>query len=143
MATFKITTNSNDVTKRMNRRAVQAGKDVKQLVALSTFLVEATVKMGIQRPPKSGRIYKRRTITHQASAAGEYPASDTGNLVNNISVTIKDTIGRVTSSSKYSKALEYGTTTMHARPFMFPSLEKNKGKILSYFKNKGLLRKTR
>ena len=53
VATFKITTNSNDVTKRMNQRAVQAGKDVKQLVALSTFLVEATVKIGIQRPPKS------------------------------------------------------------------------------------------
>jgi hypothetical protein len=42
---------------------------------------------------------------------------------------------------EYGKHLEYGTLNMQARPFMFPSLEKNRRKILQRFKNAGFMRR--
>ena len=39
-------------------------------------------QVAIASPPKTGRIYKRGNVTHQASAPGEAPATDTGNLAN-------------------------------------------------------------
>ena len=81
------------------------------------------------------RIYKRRTVTHQASAPGEAPASDTGRLVNSINSymdTIEDDSAFVVAGRgtvKYARALEFGTTKMAARPFMFPALEKSKAWI--------------
>tara|TARA_R110000824_G_scaffold37643_1_gene115718 strand:+ start:1940 stop:2248 length:309 start_codon:yes stop_codon:yes gene_type:complete len=100
-----------------------------------------TAKIGIQAPPKSGARYTRGGITHQSSAGGQYPATDTGFLVANIAYMVTNFVGRVTSSAPYSKYLEYGTTSMSARPFMFPSLEKNRMKILNMFKAIGLLRR--
>jgi hypothetical protein len=40
----------------------------------------------LMQMPKSGRTYKRGSKSHQASAPGEAPAIDTGNLVNSIEV---------------------------------------------------------
>ena len=47
---------------------------------------------GITEGNKSGRTYTRGGKTHTASAAGEYPASDSGTLVNNI-YTVTDSNG--------------------------------------------------
>jgi len=142
MTQIKITTNSNAFKKRLNQRAVVAEKEVRQAIALATFMVEGTVKEGIQGGPKTGRIYQKGNITHQASAKGEYPATDTGFLVSHISSRVNRKTGTVTSSADYSKELEYGTTKVAARPFMFPSLEKNRLKILKMFKDRRLLRRT-
>ena len=80
---------------------------------------------------KTGRIYKRGNITHQASAAGEYPATDTGQLISGISnkFTNKGLRGRVESRAPYSMALEFGTRLIEARPFLQPSLEAVRPKI--------------
>jgi hypothetical protein len=39
---------------------------------------------GIQRGPANGRTYKRGTVTHTASAPGQFPMSDTGRLASNV-----------------------------------------------------------
>ncbi len=47
----------------------------------------------IQRPmrgPKSGRVYRRKSVVHRASAPGEAPAIDTGILRFSIAVKIGD-----------------------------------------------------
>jgi len=118
---------------------MRSEKLIKQTIDKSTRLVMNTAKMGIQGPPKSGSSYKKGGVTHQSSARGEYPATDTGFLVANIAYKARDFIGKVTSSAPYSKYLEYGTTSMSARPFMFPSLEKNRRKILKMFKDASLI----
>ena len=141
--TVKIKTNYLDVRHRLKRREKVAKKDIQGLIATATMDVRKTVVEGIQGPPKTGRTYTRRTVTHKASAAGEYPATDTGNLVSKISMIVQPFLGKVTSSAEYSKHLEYGTTYMQARPFMFPSLESNRRQIVQKFKKAGLLRKTR
>lgn len=70
-------------------------------------------------PPKSGRLYRRRGVTHQASAPGEAPASDTGRLVNSGDVYADPAAltARVNWSTNYAEALEKGTERMAPRPF--------------------------
>ena len=69
---------------------------------------------------------------------------DTGFLGQNITMNVKSLangsiVGQVISAAPYSKALEFGTTKMDARPFMQPALEKNKKKIVSIFKQHGVI----
>ena len=74
------------------------------------------------------RYNPKRTIN--ISSAGDYPASDTGFLANQIAVKI-DAGGfgaDVISNADYSEALEFGTIKMKARPFMQPSAEEAKKK---------------
>ena len=67
--------------------------------------------------------------TGKTSAPGEAPASDTGFLVSNIRVKAEKDVVQVRSEASYSKFLEYGTSKMLPRPFMFPASEKSKPKI--------------
>lgn len=132
---LKVTTNSNELVKNLERRSETMEKDLLKAVERSTREVMNTAKQGIHGPPKSGVM--RASDGHIASAPGEYPASDTGHLASMIAHKLYETKyeGRVTSSAKYGVYLEYGTMNMAARPFMFPSLEKNRRKILKRFKD--------
>lgn len=66
---------------------------------------------------------------HVASAPGEPPNNDTGHLASNIEISREGPFtSRVTSNAAYSKALEFGTSKMSARPFMRPARDKMKGK---------------
>tara|TARA_Y100001938_G_C7822861_1_gene297482 strand:- start:56 stop:505 length:450 start_codon:yes stop_codon:yes gene_type:complete len=87
----------------------------------------------IQTGPKSGRLYEKYNPrrTHRASAPGQPPASDTGNLVRNIKVNQKNKdVAEVQSNAPYSAFLEFGTSKMLPRPFLFPAFEKSKNKIV-------------
>jgi HK97 gp10 family phage protein len=95
-------------------------------------LIRGEAIRSIQSGPKSGRTYEKYNPrrTHKASAPGQAPASDTGNLVSQImSVSDgKDTL--VESRAEYSKFLEFGTSKMLPRPFLFPASEKSTKKIV-------------
>lgn len=86
-----------------------------------------------------GRVYEKYNPrrTHRASAVGDYPATDTGFLISNVVTRFarsRDSVlAFVESKAAYSSFLEFGTSKMGARPFMFPSLEKNKAKIRRMF----------
>lgn len=84
---------------------------------------------------KTGRIYKRNGVMHQASAPGEPPANLTGTLVGGFKMTINQTgnliTASVTNSVRYAKFLEFGTRKMAARPFMRPAYAAAKNRILS------------
>lgn len=73
----------------------------------------------IMTPPKSGRIYVRRGVKHQASAPGEAPANDTGRLVNSRRVELFESQlrARLTFSTEYALPLEVGTKNMEPRPY--------------------------
>ena len=97
-------------------------------------LIRAEAIRSIQTGAKSGVMYQmynpRRE--HRASAPGQAPASDTGNLVSKITVKQKSlNVVHVESNADYSAFLEYGTSKMEARPFMFPAFEKSKKPILN------------
>ena len=73
---------------------------------------------------------------HRASAPGQPPASDTGNLANQIIIQVdSDGLGAsIISRAKYSNALEFGATNtttgalIEARPFMAPAAEQARAK---------------
>lgn len=90
----------------------------------TALAVEATAKVEIQTGAKSGRVYKRGSKSHIASAPGQAPATDTGNLVNSIA-TAEGTTGIsavVAVNAEYAEVLEFGGIHMKARPFLAPAV---------------------
>lgn len=94
------------------------------------FDTQALAITGINRGPKSGKTYRRGSVTHTASSPGQYPASDTGRLANSVGVAsdIRDRGASITvgTSVAYGPMLEFGTSRMGARPWLLPSFQKAK-----------------
>ncbi len=82
---------------------------------------------------KSGRRYKRGSKIHVASGAGESPANDSGRLAGSIHTITEAHEALIIAGRgqvKYAKMLEFGTSKMAERPFMYPALEKSKKWII-------------
>ena len=121
-------------------------KKMQQVIAYGINATRNTAVDNILRGAKSGETYVKYNPrrTHQATASGQFPASDTGFLVSKITMNVREktdgsVVGQIISAAPYSAHLEYGTTNMTERPFMQPALEKNRRKIHSMFK-KGVLK---
>jgi hypothetical protein len=113
--------------------APEVRKDMLLAMQGSLKLVENAAKQRVANGPKTGRIYNRRGVEHQASAPGEPPATDTGALIASIgsdAAIVGDTIdGYVRAKAPYAIHLELGTRKMAARPFLVPSIEENRRRI--------------
>ena len=105
-------------------------KAVDTQIQEQAFLTANDMKTSILSGAKTGRIYNRGGKAHQASAPGEAPAHDTGDLVSKIH-TEKTGFAKsdVIAASARAIDLEYGTSKMEARPFARPALEENKIKL--------------
>lgn len=105
----------------------QLRPQLERVVQKAAHDVEGRAKISILAGGKSGRIYKRGKVTHQASAPGEAPASDLGNLAAGIKVgSGEGPLWRVVQSNAiYSRALEFGRLdgSIAPRPFLHPALE--------------------
>lgn len=131
-ATIKVQ-NLDKVLKAFKSLSKDMKPDLQEVIKGGAQLIRSEAVKSIQTGPKSGKTYElynpRRT--HIASAPGEAPASDTGNLVNQIRVNLKSQdIVTVESRASYSKFLEYGTSKMQARPFLFPAYKMSQNKIV-------------
>lgn len=119
--------------KRLEKISTEAEQQVGNALNDGAMLIRNTAVQNIQQGTHSGETYKRGNIEHQASAPGEYPATDTGMLVSSIHIEVgkegKDVVAQVGSPLDYATYLEFGTTKMAARPFLQPSFELNKAKI--------------
>jgi len=94
-----------------------------------TVTTQSLAKKGIQRGPKSGKTYRRGNVVHQASAPGQYPATDTGRLASSVMVNLPtpaSMIGEVGTNVIYGPMLEFGTSRMAARPWLLPSFTQAK-----------------
>jgi HK97 gp10 family phage protein len=82
--------------------------------------------------PKSGKVYVRGNVAHQASAPGEAPAVDTGVL--RASGGVEPAGDRdgwwAYFSAEYGLYLEYGTPTIEPRPFLRPAVEQHRDEYL-------------
>lgn len=116
------------VVSEFNQLPILAGKmqaRAVDVVKVATFNVQSRVKLSME-PPKTGYIYPRPGgKSHQASAPGEAPAIDYGNLVNSIQVGFENAgrTGVVFTSREYAPGLEFGTTHVAPRPFMEPAVQ--------------------
>ena len=130
---FKVT-NMKLALSQLDRLAKDMELPFQEVVKGGGQLIRGEAIKSIQTGAKSGVMYQmynpRRE--HRASAPGQAPASDTGNLVSKITVKQKSlNVVHVESNADYSSFLEYGTSKMEARPFMFPAFEKSKKPILN------------
>lgn len=121
-------------------------KEIKKALYSSAQEVANEAKRSIKGGGKSGRIYthylftkngrimigRKRDEPHQASAPGEAPATDSGRLVNSIIARMNTVSGEEAfvyipkSTVKYATLLEFGTSKMAPRPFLFPAFERKK-----------------
>ncbi len=94
-------------------------KTMSQAAASLAIKIRATAVELIHRGPKTGRMYGN----HQASAPGEAPATDSGDLARSIKVRKGEEEGSwyVTAGTDHAIPLEFGTEKMEARPFMTPA----------------------
>lgn len=101
----------------------------KQLDAVLSAMAQDTQKQAIasiSTGTRRGRIYKRRSIEHQASAPGELPKTDTGQLVRNIFFRKNKRADYSTGSKAtvpYGFWLEFGTRKMAKRPWLRPAAD--------------------
>ena len=128
---FKVT-NMKLALSQLDRLAKDMELPFQEVVKGGGQLIRGEAIKSIQSGAKSGVMYQmynpRRE--HRASAPGQAPASDTGNLVSKIIVKQKTkNIVNVESNADYSAFLEYGTSKMDPRPFMLPAFEKSKKPI--------------
>lgn len=105
----------------------QVASEIKEgsrdLIREVAFAIEAQLKL-LMTGPKSGRQYVRRGRVHTASAPGEPPAVDTGDLIGSIDTSFPSPTEAVISIPvEYAEALEFGTSRMAARPFVRPAVD--------------------
>lgn len=105
-------------------------------------IVVADAKRSVARGPKTGRIYTRGNISHQASAPGEPPATDTGRLLNAIAGDLETSDkqngfvrGFIRAATEYAGYLELGTRRILPRPFLVPAIERNRAAIQAFMAN--------
>jgi HK97 gp10 family phage protein len=114
---------------QMKKLGADADAVVLKTITDLVLQTQGLAKIGIQRGPKSGRTYQRGNITHQASAPGQYPATDTGRLASSVMIDLPvpgGLTGRVGTNVQYGPMLEFGTSRMAARPWLLPSFTQAK-----------------
>ena len=113
----------------------QMAREIDGVCESTALDIQARAQMAIMNPPKSGRIYRRGNVAHQASAPGEAPATDTGNLVNSAyTKKLADADYETGFTVEYAAALEFGTPKIEPRPYLRPAVEAVKKAFLDAIK---------
>jgi HK97 gp10 family phage protein len=123
--------NASRLIGKLNALPMKARGGIGKALAVSVMELDAIAKQRISGGTRSGRVYKRRSVAHTASAPGEYPKSDTGQLVASLFFKVAPDNLRAWFGTKlnYGKYLEYGTSRMKARPWLRPTFRALEGKI--------------
>lgn len=128
---------------------VQSGRMPTVMTVVATEYAN-DVKRRMRDSPATGRIYKRGKTTHQASAPGEPPAPDTGDLLRHVMWRVRSDgdqwFAEVGNSLPYALYLEQGAAKgvvgksgriesvqwiLYPRPAWGPSLERMRGRVPS------------
>lgn len=133
------------IVSHLDQALARFDKQSQRFVTLAGIAYTNEVKRLMRESPRGGRVYRRIRarglkarlagrkaragdyIVHKASAPGEPPAVDRGNLVNSVA-SVEELTSRgwaTTGGSTLAKippALEYGTATIAPRPAFIPAL---------------------
>ncbi len=122
---------ADKLIKKLQKLPLDMRAGIGTALAISVVELDAYAKQKISGGGRSGRTYRRRTVTHQASAPGEFPKSDTGQLVSSLFFRIAaNKLGAFFGTKlAYGRYLEFGTSRMRARPWLRPTLKANADRI--------------
>lgn len=121
---FRVVSNRiPQITRNVKR---EVGKEVHE----TAVKIGITAQTKINTGPKTGHIRKvtKSGKVHQASAPGEAPATDTGNLAAGIIAEKDGPMRSITASNaEYSEVLELGSAdgTLARRPYLGPSVDEH------------------
>lgn len=106
--------------------------EMRLVVKEGMLLIHGTARKSIQEHQSRGNKYGE----HYASRPGNPPNTDTGRLVGSIEFDYdQDTnSAQVGTNLDYGAWLEFGTSTIAARPWLKPAFDKHKKEILNSFK---------
>ena len=111
----------------------RAERHVADAVNATGLELRGDIVQAYQRGPASGRVYQKSSParTHQASAPGEAPATDTGRLASGVDFRrdgpMSATVG---SQVAYAAMLEFGTSRIAPRPAWVPAVEAMRPKYI-------------
>lgn len=120
------------LNQQLSTIAQGAVSEVDKATVAAGIELRANIVRGIQSGPASGRVYRKSNPNrvHRASAPGEFPATDTGRLANNIFFEkLKPGVVSVGSTLIYALYLEYKPPSKGGRPFFRPEVEKLRTKF--------------
>lgn len=123
--------NADKLIKKLQRLPLDMRGGIGSALRLSVIEMDAYAKQHISGGGRSGRTYRRRSVTHQASAPGEFPKTDTGELVASLFFRVAANKLSAFFGTKLAKGkwLEYGTSRMRARPWLRPTFKANVDKV--------------
>lgn len=122
--------------RKLRRLGPESTQVAKREIAAGALILQNAIRTAIASGSKSGRIYTRGGVQHQASAPGEAPATDTGRLLGSINVEtspdgLSASIG-VTELTNvpYARRLEFGGMDSRGvfiaeRPYIRPAWREN------------------
>lgn len=114
------------------KAAIEVPDEITRELALGANDIRNTIIESMVRGKKTGKFYKRGKKTHRASAPGEAPAVDSGELISRIIFDIepmKIEVG-AEAGAPYAELLEDRTSKMEARPWLAPAVEKHQQAIV-------------
>lgn len=126
--------------KKLKALGIDSEAVAKKAVSTAALKIQSEAITSIQRGARNGKVYKRGSRTHQASAPYEAPKTDTGNLVSNISIEkstdgLSAKVGIMSQRAIYGAWLEFGTSKMKPRPWLLPAFLKKRDEAEKDFFN--------
>lgn len=119
--------------KNFDRLSKKFGEDVAKASVAGGHLVRAAAIKSIQQKSAGETVTRYRlgggSYTHTVSNPGDAPNTDTGALVRSIQVDVRREGVYVGSTLEYAPMLEFGTSTMDARPWLNPALESQRRNV--------------
>lgn len=117
------------LTRKLLKLPLASTRALKAQIALGAILVQGEAVKSISRGSRTGKKYKRGGKSAQRSAPGEFPKSDSGDLVKSIKreVSAGGLIQRVGTNLRYGRDLEFGNvaTKLEPRPWLARTLKLN------------------
>jgi HK97 gp10 family phage protein len=112
------------------RKRMATMKDRMFFIAVNSALYECAdaVRAEAYRSISAGSVSGNG---HEPSAPGEAPNRDSGTLQDHLETTQpEELMARVTSSADHAEAMEFGTSTVEARPYLRPARDKVRPRAL-------------
>jgi hypothetical protein len=108
----------------LRKLGADAEIEARKAVEATAIELRGDIVKRYQRGPKTGKQYTRGNVTHQASAPGEAPATDTGRLASATEYSMTGKLSaEVSNSVLYGPMLEFGTQSIEPRPAWRPAVQ--------------------